>query len=98
MFFVVFSKAQTNQTLSLNTNGQASLNLEDLNLTDCFDLSYFTPSKAIGEDHASCLSNNSYASSSTDFAITPHISIIFIPIHLVFCIHISGRVRWLNFW
>ncbi|MFT6055535.1 MAG: hypothetical protein ACJAS3_002039, partial [Roseivirga sp.] len=67
MLFVVFSKAQTNQTLSLNTNGQASLNLDNLNLTDCFDLSYFTPSKAIGDDHAMWLSNNSYPSSSTDF-------------------------------
>ncbi len=67
MFFVVTTKAQTSQTLSLNSNGQASLNLANLNLSDCFSNSYFLPSRAIGDDHAMWLSNNSFPASSTDF-------------------------------
>ena len=67
MFFVVTAKAQTGQTLSLNSNGQASLNFANLNLSDCFSDSYFLPSRAIGDDHAMWLSNNSFPASSTDF-------------------------------
>ena len=67
MFFAVISKSQNNPLLNLNSNGQATLDIANLNLADCFSNSYYTPSRAIGDDHAMWLSNNSFPSSSTDF-------------------------------
>jgi hypothetical protein len=57
-----------NQTISLDQNGQASINIADLE--DCFEDivgSPCTPSAATGDGHAIWLSNNTFPGSSTDF-------------------------------
>ncbi|MCE7994502.1 MAG: hypothetical protein HEP71_21135 [Roseivirga sp.] len=58
----------SNQTIFLDQNGQASINVA--NLDDCFEdtnAQPCTPSAAEGDDHAIWLSNNTFPGSSTDF-------------------------------
>ncbi len=54
-----------NQTIYLDENGEANLSLD--NLDDCFTSTLCIPSRAVGDDHAIWLSNNTFAGSSTDF-------------------------------
>ncbi|GAB5528121.1 MAG: hypothetical protein Roseis2KO_59930 [Roseivirga sp.] len=49
----------------MDENGEANLSLD--NLDDCFTSTLCIPSRAIGDDHAVWLSNNTFAGSSTDF-------------------------------
>ena len=68
LFFSV--NAQVTPVLNLNSTGKASLNLEALNLNNCFTSTRFAPTAAAGDGHAMWLSNNPYPLSTTDFVFS----------------------------